>query len=255
MDDDVIVVDKPAGLVVHPAAGHESGTLVNGLLARGWFRAEEVSDPNDAEGHLRPGIVHRLDKGTSGVMVVARNATSREALKQQFQIHSIEREYEALALGVTAAQTISTFHGRHPTDRMKFTSRLADGKRAVTHVQVLAHYGAKARAISHVVCRLETGRTHQIRVHLAEVAKTPILGDPVYGNAPSDLGLRRLGDGLGRQALHARLLGFVHPKTGESLTFTSEPPADFQAIVTELAAESPKIAAPESAKSRAPRRG
>lgn len=246
IDDDLLVLDKPPGLVVHPAAGHETGTLVNGLLARGWFRVDDVADPDDAEGHLRPGIVHRLDKGTSGIMVVARTAKSREALKAQFQIHSIDREYEAICIGAPLNQTIATLHGRHPVERMKFTTKVRDGKRAETHVTPLATETGKWGTYSHVVCRLETGRTHQIRVHLAEVARTPIFGDPVYGGIPNDPHAKRLANQLGRQALHARLLGFVHPKTGERLVFTSAPPADFQAVREALLPASVTAGAPSA---------
>lgn len=235
VDDDLVVIDKPAGLVVHPARGHESGTLVNGLLARGLFRAEDVSslaDDRDTEGHLRPGIVHRLDAGTSGVMVVARTAKAREKLKAQFHEHSIERAYEAIAVGVAEATTHATLHGRHPSDRLRFTSRVRDGKRAVTHVEVIARFGTSA---THVRCRLETGRTHQIRVHLAE-SGTPILGDPLYGKAPRDALLKRIGESLGHQALFARVLGFVHPRTGERMRFEVGIPADFLAALAALAA-------------------
>jgi 23S rRNA pseudouridine1911/1915/1917 synthase len=221
VDDDLVVLDKPPGLVVHPARGHERGTLVNGLLARGLFRREAFGD-SGADAHERPGIVHRLDKGTSGVMVVARTPAAREGLKAQFQAHSIERVYEALVVGRAEARTFSTLHGRHPRDRMRFTTRVARGKRAVTHVQVLA----ALEGATHVRCTLETGRTHQIRVHLAE-SGTPVVGDPVYGKAPRDPRVREVAERLGHQALHARVLGFVHPRTGEWLRFEVGAPADF----------------------------
>jgi len=235
-DDDLVVVDKPAGLVVHPARGHESGTLVNGLLGRGLIRRldDDASDTNEgaepderdaAAQYVRPGIVHRIDKGTSGILVVARNARAREALKLQFQAHTILREYEAIAVGDVVTQTFATLHGRHPTDRMRYTSHVQQGKHAVTHVRALAQLG-KARA-THVVCTLETGRTHQIRVHLAESGH-PILSDPLYGRAPRDLELRAIAERLGHQALHARVLGFLHPATGETMRFESPPPSDFR---------------------------
>ncbi len=228
-DDDVVVVDKPAGLVVHPARGHDSGTLVNGLLALGVFDA--FGEGGAVDGYERPGIVHRLDKGTSGVMVVARNAQARERIKQQFAEHSIERAYEAIAVGNVVDRTFSTLHGRHPTDRLRFTTKVNEGKRAVTHVRVVAHL-AGGRA-SHVECRLETGRTHQIRVHLAE-SGTPILGDPVYGRPPRDPDVRAIAEELGHQALHARVLGFTHPTTGERVRFETPPPEDFARALLRL---------------------
>jgi len=230
VDDDLVVLNKPAGLVVHPARGHESGTLVNGLLARGLFPADFAADDPDGQGtHRRPGIVHRLDKGTSGVMVVARNAAAREHLKAQFQAHSIERAYVAIVAGDAAARTHATLHGRHPRDRLRFTTHVKQGKRAVTHVRVLE----RLAGATHVECTLETGRTHQIRVHLAE-SGTPVLGDPLYGKPSRDPRVRAAADALGHQALHARLLGLVHPRTGEHLRFETPPPADFGAALAAL---------------------
>jgi 23S rRNA pseudouridine1911/1915/1917 synthase len=234
VDDEIVVLNKPAGLVVHPARGHERGTLVNGLLARGLFRRSDLEgvEAGDAQGdvaHVRPGIVHRLDKGTSGVMVVARTARAREALKAQFQAHSIERAYEAIVVGRAETRTWSTMHGRHRRDRLRFTTRVSRGKRAVTHVRVLA----ALRGATHVECTLETGRTHQIRVHLSE-SGTPVLGDPLYGKAPRDLEVRGVAERLGHQALHARLLGFVHPVTGQQVRFEAPPPADFAQALAAL---------------------
>jgi 23S rRNA pseudouridine1911/1915/1917 synthase len=245
-DEQLLVINKPAGLVVHPARGHESGTLVNALLALGAFEAppaslrdadgppDSISDSRDPEGHLRPGIVHRLDKGTSGVMVVARTARARERLKQQFHEHSIEREYEAIAVGDVQERTFSTLHGRHPRDRLRFTTHVTEGKRAVTHVRVLESFGIATR----VACRLETGRTHQIRVHLAE-SGTPILADPLYGKTPKNAMLRVLATDLGHQALHACVLGFTHPTTGERMRFETRPPADFERALEALRARAP----------------
>lgn len=234
-DEDVVVLVKPPGLVVHPARGHAGGTLVNGLLARGYFDAplEDVADAGDPSGHLRPGIVHRLDRGTSGVMVVARTATARERLKVQFAKHTIERVYDALCVGVAQGGTHDTLHGRHPSDRLKFTTRVASGRRAVTHV-ALAESLAGGRACR-VACTLETGRTHQIRVHLAE-SGTPVLGDPLYGKRPKDGNLREIAEALGHQALHAKVLGFRHPRTGAPMRFEADPPADFLVALAALRA-------------------
>ncbi len=220
-DAHLLVIDKPAGLVVHPARGHAEGTLVNGLLALPGFERASA-DPRDPAGHLRPGIVHRLDKGTSGLIVVAKDARTREALKDLFARHAIEREYVALVVGSARDATHDTLHGRHPTDRLRFTSRVREGRRAVTHVRVLERLGALATLVA---CSLETGRTHQIRVHLAERGGTPILGDPLYGKPPRDPDLRALAEELGRQALHARVLGFMHPATRAPVRWESPLPA------------------------------
>ena len=231
VDDEVVVVAKPAGLVVHPGHGHKSGTLVNGLLGLGLFRAkDDASAPVDDDWHLRPGIVHRLDKGTSGIMVVARTPHAREALKAQFQSHSIERSYEAIAVGRVQTGTFATLHGRHPHDRLRFTTRVSRGKRAVTHVRAIELLDGA----THVECTLETGRTHQIRVHLSENG-TPVLGDPLYGSAtPSAEAVHRAARRLGHQALHARVLGFSHPGTGQRLRFEAPAPADFVEVLLAL---------------------
>lgn len=236
-DDAVLVVNKPPGLVVHPARGHRSGTLVNGLLAYGSFEVEgEGEGESDAEAdHVRPGIVHRLDKGTSGLLVVARTAQAREKLKVQFADHSIDREYVAICLGDVPKATFDTLHGRHPRERLKFSSKVREGKRAVTHVTPIESFAARAATL--VACRLETGRTHQIRVHLAD-SGTPILGDALYGKPPKIDVLRALLPDVHRALLHARVLGFDHPTTGERVRFEVEPPADFQAVVDALRAAS-----------------
>jgi 23S rRNA pseudouridine1911/1915/1917 synthase len=223
-DAHLIVVDKPAGVVVHPARGHRSGTLVSGLLARPGFE-RAPADERDPEGHLRPGIVHRIDKDTSGLLVIAKDAVAREGLKEQLAAHRMERVYEALTLGVPSSGRIETLYGRHPKSRLRFSSRVAQGKRAVTHVRVLETHARLGAA--RVECRLETGRTHQIRVHLAEQAQTPLLSDTLYGTDPSDPALLQIARALGRQALHARVLGFRHPNTGAACRFESPPPADF----------------------------
>jgi 23S rRNA pseudouridine1911/1915/1917 synthase len=230
-DAHLLVIDKPAGLVVHPARGHERGTLVNALLGRGGFD-RAGADPRDPAGHLRPGIVHRLDKGTSGLLVVARDEATREALKALFATHTIEREYLAVVAGDAKDATIDTLHARHPTDRLRFTSRTTVGRRAVTHVRVLERLAGATL----VACRLDTGRTHQIRVHLAERAGTPILGDPLYGRPARDPALRALAESLGHQALHAHVLGFVHPATGHAVRWTSPLPDDVEACLHALRA-------------------
>jgi len=230
VDDLLVVVNKPSGLVVHPSRGHAGGTLVNGLLALGLFLQDE-RDVTDAQGNHRPGIVHRLDKGTSGVMVVARTASAREALAVQFRAHTIERAYEAIVVGDAKSRTFDTLHGRHPRDRLRFTTHVREGRRAVTHVRALAHQCGT----THVECTLETGRTHQIRVHLAE-SGTPVLGDPLYGRPPRDERVRAVGEQLGHQALHARVLGFVHPLTGIRLRFEAPLPPDFREAMRGLGA-------------------
>jgi 23S rRNA pseudouridine1911/1915/1917 synthase len=221
-DPHLVVVDKPAGLVVHPAPGNPTGTLIHGLLARGTFA--------DRSGPLgeRPGVVHRLDKDTSGVMVVARDARSEAVLSRAFRAKTdVLREYLAICAPAPEADsgTIRTSYDRHPGDPRKFSSRVDDGKPAVTHWEVverLAHGAARIR------CRLETGRTHQIRVHLGDNG-WPIVGDPLYGRAyPGVLGA--LAIRLGRQALHAARLELDHPITGERLRFWTDPPADLRVL-------------------------
>jgi 23S rRNA pseudouridine1911/1915/1917 synthase len=195
-------------------------------------------------GHLRPGIVHRIDKNTSGLLVVAKDALTREGLKRQLAAHSVRRVYHALTLGVPRAGRIETWYGRDPRSRLRFTSRLDSGKRAVTNVSVLQAFRSAAAWIE---CRLETGRTHQIRVHLAEQCGTPLLGDTLYRSvaiasvARADAGKGRAEGGrtelehtLGRQALHARELGFEHPITRQTLHFESAPPEDFAAALAAL---------------------
>ena len=224
-DAHLIIVDKPAGLVVHPAPGHPDGTLVNALLYHAGVQGG--ADPQ------RPGIVHRLDKDTSGVMVVAKTPQAHERLVEMFQQHALERAYLAIVLGRPPPSiTYDTFHGRHPAHRKKFTSRSDRGRRAVTHLETveLLHGSALVR------CRLETGRTHQIRVHLAEHGH-PVLGDPVYGKSIGDPELRRASTELGRQALHAVLLAFAHPITGEAMRFETEPPEDLLCALGSLRAD------------------
>jgi 23S rRNA pseudouridine1911/1915/1917 synthase len=230
-DSHLIVINKPAGLVVHPAAGHASGTLVNALL-------HHCTDLSGIGGELRPGIVHRLDKETSGVMVATKDDATHQDLSRQFKEHSITRRYLALVHGMVQNNqgVIDRPIGRHPTDRKKMSSRSGRGRRAVTRWQVLKRFDRDRLTLLELT--LETGRTHQIRVHFADM-NLALVGDPVYGsasrtNALHDLELRRLVQCLGRQALHARLLGFVHPATGEYLELESPPPADFQAVLDHL---------------------
>lgn len=227
-DPHLIVVDKPAGLVVHPAKGHDSGTLVNGLLSRyeGHFASTNVEDASDPIEAMRPGIVHRIDKDTSGVLVVARTEAAREGLKEQLQSHSMGRRYLALTIGVPASKTVKTLYGRHPRARLKWSSLVPEGKTAISHFAVLERFGEKGFAAL-VECRLETGRTHQIRVHLAEQCKTPLLSDSLYGRVSHDPRLAEAANAIGRQALHAESLAFEHPITGEQLAFHSPMPKDF----------------------------
>jgi len=232
-DQHLIVVDKPAGLVVHPARGHASGTLVNGLLARGGFERASA-DARDPNASVRPGVVHRIDKDTSGVLVVAKDEPTREGLKKQLSEHTMERLYRALTLGVPKSGTIDTLYDRHPRSRLRFTSKTTRGKRAVTNVRVVETLALGRAAL--VECRLETGRTHQIRVHLSEQAGTPLLADWLYGRAPLAPELQAIVTALGRQALHAAVLGFVHPVSQGALRFESPLPADLSAALVALRA-------------------
>jgi len=240
-DDDVIVIDKPAGLVVHPAAGNDSGTLVNALIAHCGDSLSGIG------GVKRPGIVHRLDKDTSGLMVAAKNDRAHRALAAQFADHGrtgpLVRGYLAFAWGVPDRPkgVIAAPIDRHPRARDKQAVR-EGGRDAVTHWQVLERYaGIDGRPVASLIaCRLETGRTHQIRVHLAHIGH-PLMGDDLYGPGFKTKAVhlppaarQALGD-LGRQALHAYLLGFEHPATGEYLEFRSELPVDLARLRIDLA--------------------
>lgn len=230
-DRDLVVLDKPAGLVVHPAAGHESGTLVNALLAHCGDALEGIG------AERRPGIVHRLDKETSGVMVVAKTELAMNRLAVAFATRDLDREYLALAWGLPnpASGTIEGAIGRDPRDRKRMAV-VARGKPALTHYRTLASEGL---AVSLLALRLGTGRTHQIRVHLAHRGH-PVVGDPVYlRRIPAaarglDPAMRGLLLDFPRQALHAATLGFAHPRTGEKLAFSAPPPADFTALLMAL---------------------
>ena len=219
-DADLVVVDKPAGMVVHPAAGHAQGTLVNALL-------HHCRDLSGVGGELRPGIVHRIDKDTSGVLVVAKHDRAHRELAAQWKAHSIDREYLAFVRGVPRGEsgTVDAPIGRHPTDRKRMSTRARVARGAVTHWRVEERLsGATLLRV-----RLETGRTHQIRVHMASIA-LPLLGDPVYGGGralPASCG-------LARQALHATLLGFTHPISGARVRFESPLPADLRALLEAL---------------------
>ena len=226
-DRHLIVVDKPAGMVVHPATSHDRGTLVNALLHHCGDELVGVG------GERRPGIVHRIDKDTSGVLVVAKDEPTLVALQVLFAAHdvnSIRRRYLALVEGVVAEKgTIRSGYGRDPHDRKKFTSRLPGGKRAVTHWECKERFPGATL----LEARLETGRTHQIRVHFRD-AGHPLLGDQTYGRPPRLPTLRPIAETLGRQALHAFILGFVHPATGKYLEWQSPLPADLVAAISAL---------------------
>lgn len=247
-DDDLIVINKPPGLVVHPAAGNWTGTLVNALLAHCG------DDFSGVGGVMRPGIVHRLDKDTSGALVVAKNDLAHQGLTAAFAARDLERAYEAAILGAPRPMsgTIDAAIARATTDRKKMRVAKPDApgaRHAVTRYRVLASYGrARARlpgdaTASLAECRLETGRTHQIRVHMAHLGH-PVIGDQVYG--PGAAFARRRDDddeieaalavcrGFKRQALHARTLGFAHPRSGESLAFTADRPPDFRRLISAL---------------------
>ncbi len=217
-DDDLLVVNKPKGMVVHPAAGHESGTLVNALL---YHCGKSLSGIN---GELRPGIVHRIDKDTSGLLVVAKNDFAHQSLARQIKAHSFTREYEAVVYGNLKQDegTVDAPIGRHPTHRKKMAVTDKHSRHAVTHYEVIERYNG----FTHVRLHLETGRTHQIRVHMAYIGH-PVAGDAVYGP-------KKVITALEGQCLHARLLGFDHPRSGRYVEVESELPPYFEAFLKKL---------------------
>jgi 23S rRNA pseudouridine1911/1915/1917 synthase len=231
-DAHLIVIDKAAGMSAHPAPGSSAGTLVNALIHHCGPSLSGIG------GVARPGIVHRLDKLTSGVMVAAKTDAAHRGLAAAFARHDMERVYLALTRGAprSASGTLATRIGRSARDRKKMAVLAAGGREARTHYKVLRRYGpAKGPLAARIACQLETGRTHQIRVHLAHLG-TPCLGDPAYGSAPPPAAVRAAIEaaGLKRQALHAAVLGFVHPITGAALRFETPPPDDMANLETLL---------------------
>lgn len=218
-DEDVIVINKPKGMVVHPAAGHYTGTLVNGLL---YHCKGTLSGIN---GILRPGIVHRIDKDTTGIIVACKNDIAHRSLAEQFKEHSITRRYHALVYGSFKQPEgrIESFICRNPQERMKMMVSSLHGKYAATNYSVIEQFGSR---YSHIMCKLETGRTHQIRVHMSNMGH-PLLGDTVYGHKKDPFQLEG-------QALHAGVLGFIHPSTGEYMEFSTELPEYFTRLADKL---------------------
>lgn len=219
-DEDLLIVNKPKGMVVHPAPGHSSGTLVNGLLYHCHGRLSGIN------GILRPGIVHRIDRDTTGLLVVCKNDFAHHFLAEQLKVHSITRKYHGIVMGNMKEDsgTVQGTIGRHPSDRKRMAVNVRNGKTAVTHYRVLKRL--KNNSYTYVECELETGRTHQIRVHMASIHH-PLLGDMVYGPAKQPYALEG-------QCLHAKTLGFIHPRTGKYMEFDSELPAYFENLLEKL---------------------
>ena len=218
-DTDILIINKPKGMVVHPAAGHYSGTLVNAIL---YHCQDDLSTIN---GVLRPGIVHRIDMDTTGLLVICKNNMAHQSLAEQLKVHSITRKYTAIVYD-NIPEDNGTIHktiGRHPVDRKKQAVNVRNGRDAITHYRVLERFGGKYTMVE---CQLETGRTHQIRVHMASIHH-PLLGDTVYGPSKDPFHLQG-------QALHAGVLGFIHPRTGKYVEFHSELPEYFQNLILML---------------------
>jgi 23S rRNA pseudouridine1911/1915/1917 synthase len=229
-DDHLIIVNKAAGMVVHPAPGNYTGTLVNAIL----YHCKGLTGVGDQK---RPGIVHRLDKGTSGIMVVAKTQKCHEGLVKLFSTHDIDRLYECIAMGkdIPPGSTLKSTIGRHPQNRLKMAINITNGKNAITHYKVLKQFNK----VAHLEMKLETGRTHQIRVHLSQMLNRPILSDPLYSNPKENL--QRVGKEVAsiigdyeHPFLHAKLLGFIHPITKEKMTFEIAPPEIFQRVLKKL---------------------
>jgi 23S rRNA pseudouridine1911/1915/1917 synthase len=220
-DEDIIVVNKPKGMVVHPAAGHYTGTLVNALM---YHCRDNLSGIN---GVQRPGIVHRIDMNTTGVLVACKNDAAHSFISEQLSVHSITRKYEAIVLNSFKEETgtVDAPIGRHRIDRKKMAVDYKNGRNAVTHYRVIENYGKYA----HIECQLETGRTHQIRVHMASIGH-PLLGDDVYGSGKSQFNTTG-------QTLHARVLGFIHPSTRKYMEFEAPLPEYFRNILKYLSEE------------------
>ena len=218
-DQDLIVINKPKGMVVHPAAGHYSGTLVNALM---YHCKDDLSGIN---GVMRPGIVHRIDRNTTGSLLVCKNDFAHNAIAEQLKVHSITRKYRAIVHGNLKNDqgTVDAPIGRHPIDRKKMAIEPRNGRDAITHYRVLERFGN----YTYIECQLETGRTHQIRVHMSSIHH-PIVGDDVYGPAKCPF------SGLQGQTLHAQVLGFIHPRTGEYMEFSAPLPEYFENLLTKL---------------------
>lgn len=218
-DDDILIVNKPKGMVVHPAPGHASGTLVNAIL---FHCKDSLSGIN---GELRPGIVHRIDQNTTGSLIICKNDSAHRAVAEQLKVHSITRCYRAIVHGVLKEDTgtIRTTIGRHPVDRKRMAANVKGGREAITHYRVLQRFSD----YTYIECQLETGRTHQIRVHMAYIHH-PILGDTVYGPAKCSV------KGLEGQCLHAETIGFIHPATHEYVEFHAPLPEYFEKLLLKL---------------------